>query len=112
MRGIDPNLKRGSAQLAVLSVLVSGPLHGYEISRRIAEQTSGALKFDLASLYPLLYRMERDGWVSAKWEESANGRRRRCYSLTREGKGKLAPLRAQWKQFFSALNSLAGFDHA
>jgi transcriptional regulator len=109
---IDPNLKRGSAELAVLSVLATGPLHGYEIARRIEEQSGGTLRFDLASLYPLLYRMERDGWVRAKWEESPSGRRRRRYALTQQGRGKLAPLRAQWHEFFVALNRLAGFNNA
>jgi len=112
MSDIDPNLKRGSAELAVLSVLATGPLHGYEIARKIEEQSGGALRFDLASLYPLLYRMERDGWVRAKWEESQSGRRRRCYALTQQGRGKLAPLRAQWREFFVALNRLAGFNNA
>ena len=112
MSTIDSNLKRGSAEFAVLSVLAAGSLHGYQIARSIEEQTNGVLSFDLASLYPLLYRMEKDGWVSAEWEESASGRRRRCYSLTREGRSKLAPLRAQWKQFFEALNRLTGFENA
>lgn len=109
---LDTNVKRGSAELAVLSVLAAGPLHGYQIARHIEESSGGVLRFDLASLYPLLYRMERDGWVRAKWEESENGRRRRCYSLTRDGRGKLAPLRAQWREFFAALNRVAGFEHA
>ncbi len=112
MTDIDANVKRGSAELAVLSVLATGPMHGYEIARRIEERSGGALRFHLASLYPLLYRMESDGWVSAKWEESASGRRRRRYSLTREGRGKLAPLRARWHELFLALNRLAGLDHA
>ncbi len=112
MNDIDPNLKRGSAELAVLSVLASGALHGYEIARRIEERSGGALRFDLASLYPLLYRMERDAWVKANWEESESGRRRRCYSLTREGRRRLEPLRAQWREFFLALDRLAGISHA
>jgi PadR family transcriptional regulator, regulatory protein PadR len=112
MPDMDANLKRGSAELAVLTVLVSRPLHGYEIARRIGEQSGGALRFDLASLYPLLYRMERDGWVKAKWEVSENGRRRRCYSLTREGRRNLAPLRARWRAFFQALDRLTGLGHA
>lgn len=112
LNDIDPNLKRGSAELAVLSVLTSGPLHGYEIARQIEQQSGGALRFDLASLYPLLYRMERDGWLNAKWQESDSGRRRRCYSLTREGRNQLEPLRAQWREFFLALNRIAGFHHA
>jgi len=62
---IAPGIKRGTAELAVLSVLEDRPLHGYEMARRIEQQTKGALRFTLASLYPLLYRLEKRGWVRA-----------------------------------------------
>jgi DNA-binding PadR family transcriptional regulator len=109
---IDPNLKRGSGELAILSVLLAGPLHGYEIARRIADTTDGALTFDLASLYPLLYRMERDKWLEAFWEEGPNQRRRRSYRLTALGRKQLKPLRAQWQSLFMALEKLAGCPNA
>ncbi len=109
---IETNLKRGSAELAVLSVLASARMHGYEIARRIEERSGGTLRFELASLYPLLYRMERDGWVKAKWERAESGRRRRCYSLTPRGRAILAPLRMRWRTFFRALDRLAGLSHA
>ncbi len=85
---IAPGIKRGTAELAVLSVLEDGPLHGYEMARRIEEQTQGALRFTLASLYPLLYRLEKRGWVRGAWETSDTGRRRRCYRLTPAGQEK------------------------
>lgn len=109
---IDANVKRGSAELAVMSLLERGALHGYEIAKRVEQETGGVLKFDVASLYPLLYRMEKDGWVVAEWQESESGRKRRCYKLTREGKKQLTPLRAQWRSFFEALNQLGGLDAA
>ena len=109
---IDANVKRGSAELAVLSLLERGAMHGYEIAKRVEQETGGILKFDVASLYPLLYRMEKQGWVVASWQESESGRRRRCYKLTREGKKQLAPLRLQWKTFFEALDRLSGIAHA
>lgn len=105
---IDANVKRGSAELAVLSLLERETLHGYEIAKRVEQETGGVLKFDVASLYPLLYRMEKQCWVSAEWQDSANGRRRRCYKLTREGKKQLVPLREQWRNFFQALERLGG----
>jgi transcriptional regulator len=105
---IDANVKRGSAELAILSLLEKQTLHGYEIAKRIEQETGGVLKFDVASLYPLLYRMEKEGWVSAEWQDSDTGRRRRCYKLTREGKKQLAPLRQQWRTFFTALERLGG----
>lgn len=109
---IASGIKRGTAELAVLSVLEDGPLHGYEIARRIEQTTQGSLRFTLASLYPLLYRMEKQGWLRADWEISESGRRRRCYRLTTAGKKKLAPTRAQWSELFRALKRLAKVSHA
>jgi PadR family transcriptional regulator PadR len=104
---IGSGVKRGTAELAILSVLETGGLHGYEIARRIEQQTRGKLRFTLASLYPLLYRMEKNGWVRGNWEVSGNGRRRRCYRLTAAGKKKLLPLRKEWSELFHALRQLA-----
>lgn len=105
------SIKRGSAPLAILAVLAEQPRHGYEIAKRIEQKTGGVLRFHVASLYPLLYRMERRGWVKGSWEDSG-GRRRRCYRLTPLGKKRLTPLRAQWRLFFEALDSLAGVARA
>jgi transcriptional regulator len=109
---IAPGIKRGTAELAVLSVLEDQPLHGYEMARRIEEQTHGALRFTLASLYPLLYKLEKRGWVRGSWETSQTGRRRRCYRLTAEGRKKLAPIRQEWAELFRALKRLAKVSHA
>ncbi len=109
---IGAGIKRGTAELAVLSVLESGPLHGYEMARRIEQRTQGALRFTLASLYPMLYRMEQRGWIRGAWETSSNGRRRRRYRLTLAGKKKLSPLRQEWSELFSALRRLGKVSHA
>ena len=108
MTAIGPNIKRGSAELAVLALLSRGPLHGYEIAKRIERQTRGVLRFDVASLYPLLYRLEKRGWVKAAWETGRNGRRRRFYRITPVGTKKLTPLLQEWRLFFRALDLLAG----
>jgi PadR family transcriptional regulator len=112
INSVSHQIKRGSAELAVLSVLAEAPLHGYEIAKRIREQTGGAVSFDVAALYPVLYSMESRGWVEASWEETANGRRRRCYRLTADGKRRLLPLRREWREFFRGLNRLARFSDA
>lgn len=112
MASVNAQIKRGSAELAVLALLAQHPLHGYEIARRIEEQTAGVLSFDMASLYPMLHRLERKDWVKAEWQTLPNGRRRRCYRLTASGKKQIAPLRAQWRAFFQALESVAGFQNA
>lgn len=109
---IEQEVKRGSAELAILAVLSRSHLHGYEISRQIELQTGGALSFDMASLYPMLYRLERQGLVQGEWQTLANGRRRRCYELTAAGRKRLRPLRKQWQMFFKALDALAGVSHA
>ncbi|HKV63737.1 MAG TPA: PadR family transcriptional regulator [Candidatus Acidoferrum sp.] len=109
---IGPGIKRGTAELAILSVLEDGPLHGYELARRIEQQTKGALRFTLAALYPMLYRMEHQQWIRGSWETGDNGRRRRCYRLTPPGKKKLSPLRKEWSELFSALQRLSKVSHA
>jgi DNA-binding PadR family transcriptional regulator len=109
---IRSKITRGSGELAILSLLAEQPLYGFEISRQIAERTAGALKFTLASLYPLLYEMEKRGWVEAYWQTNEAGRDRRYYRLTTAGRRQLAPLREEWRSFFQALDALAGVSHA
>jgi PadR family transcriptional regulator, regulatory protein PadR len=109
---IGAGIKRGTAELAILSVLEGGALHGYKMARRIEEQTKGSLRFTLAALYPMLYRMELRGWIRGNWETSGNGRRRRCYRLTLAGKKKLSPLRKEWAELFGALRRLTKVSHA
>lgn len=103
---ISSQVKRGSAELVVLAVLAETRLHGYEIAKRIRQRTGGIVSFDVASLYPVLYAMERRGWVKGEWEQAANGRRRRYYRLTPDGRRRLKPLRREWRDFFRALNRL------
>ena len=108
---IGAGIKRGTAELAVLSVLEDGPLHGYEMARRIERQTKGALRFTLAALYPMLYRMEQRRWIRGSWQVSQSGRRRRRYRLTAEGKKKLSPIRQEWAELFHALRRLTKVSH-
>jgi len=109
---IETGIKRGTAELAVLSVLEHGPLHGYEMAHRIEQQTKGALRFTLAALYPMLYRMEQRGWIRGAWETSSSGRRRRCYRITPVGKKRLSPLRREWTELFGALRRLTKVSNA
>ena len=109
---IRTELKRGTAELAILSVLEHGPLHGYEIGRRIEHQSGGALQYSLAALYPLLYRMENRGWLHAEWGRGENGKRRRSYRLLPRGRKMLKPMRAEWADLFRALRRIAKVTHA
>ena len=109
---IRTELKRGTAELAILSVLESGPLHGYVIAQEIEEQSDGALRFTLAALYPLLYRMEQRRWISGKWETGDTGHRRRCYSLLPKGRKLLKPMRAEWASLFRVMRQVAKVSDA
>jgi len=109
---ISSKIARGSGELAILSLLAEQQLYGFEIAKQIGERTGGALQFTLASLYPLLYEMEKRGWVEGRWQSNQAGRDRRYYRLTSAGRKQLAPLREQWRSFFHALDALAGVSHA
>src|SRR5205814_3466492 len=82
---VEHEWKKGSAELLILSLLEDQPRHGYEIGRLIDVRSGGTLHFHVASLYPLLYRLEKRGWIQGRWVEKANQRRRRYYRLTAEG---------------------------
>src|SRR3954465_11142623 len=92
-RMLDRELKKGSAELLVLSLVEDQPRHGYDIGTLIESRSGGALKFNAASLYPLLYRVEKRRWIQGRWIEKAGQRRRRYYRLTAEGKKVLAAQR-------------------
>ena len=109
---ISSKITRGSAEFAILVLLAEQPLYGFEIAKRIEERTEGALRFTLASLYPMLYELEKRGWVKGRWEDNQAGRNRRYYSLTPAGKRELTPLRQEWRFFFQALDRLAGVTRA
>ncbi len=111
LRG-SAELKKGSAELLILSCLEGRVRHGYDIARRIETRSAGAVRFHAASLYPLLYRLERQGWIDGRWVEKAGQRRRRMYRLTPEGRRVLAAQRSGWKAFVKAINRIAGVDHA
>ncbi|HLW98714.1 MAG TPA: helix-turn-helix transcriptional regulator [Candidatus Acidoferrales bacterium] len=112
VKRVRSKIARGSAELAILSLLDKQPLYGFEIAKRIEEDSGGALKFNLASLYPMLYELERREWIKGRWEANRAGRDRRYYCLTPAGKKKLAPLRREWHSFFRALDLLAGVTRA
>jgi len=103
-------LKRGSADLMILAVLEERQRHGYEIAKLIDDRSGGVLRFHVGSLYPMLYRMERRGWIDGKWLEKAGRRRRRYYKLTPTGRKVLLEQRTSWHELLSALQRVAGID--
>lgn len=108
----DRELKKGSAELLILSLIEDRPRHGYEISKLIEARSDGMLKFNVASLYPLLYRLEKRGWIQGRWVEKAGQRRRRYYKLTPEGKKVLAAQRSSWRDFVEAISRITGIENA
>ena len=109
---LDRELKKGSAELIILSIVESRARHGYEISRLIETRSAGQLKFHIASLYPLLYRLEERGWLQGRWVEKAGQRRRRYYRITESGRAMLATQREDWGRFILALTEIAGVKPA
>ena len=103
----ETELKRGSSELMILAALESQQRHGYEIARLIDDRSNGVLRFNVASLYPLLYRMERREWIEGKWVEKAGQRRRRYYRLTTLGRKVLAEQRVSWRELLEALHRVA-----
>jgi transcriptional regulator len=111
-RMLDREMKKGSAELVILSIVESRARHGYEISKLIESRSAGQLKFHVASLYPLLYRLEERGWLHGRWVEKAGERRRRFYGLTAEGRRVLARQRRTWKAFVRAMDLVTGVHNA
>jgi PadR family transcriptional regulator PadR len=109
---LDRELKKGSAELLILSLVETRPRHGYEISKLIDARSDGVLKFNVASLYPLLYRLEKRGWIQGRWVEKAGQRRRRYYKLTRDGRKVLAAQRSGWEEFVAAINRITRAERA
>ncbi|MGH9162852.1 MAG: PadR family transcriptional regulator [Vicinamibacteraceae bacterium] len=107
----DAEWKKGSAELLVLSLLEDQPRHGYDISKLIELRSGGALRFHVTSLYPLLHRLERHGWIVGRWVEKAEQRRRRYYSLTTEGRHALRVKQQGWKDFVALISRVTGLEH-
>ena len=109
---LDRELKKGSAELLILSLVEDKPRHGYDIGRLIELRSRGVLHFNVASLYPLLYRLEHRGWIRGRWVEKPGQRRRRYYRLTAAGQKVLARQQEGWRQFVTAISQVTGIAHA
>jgi PadR family transcriptional regulator PadR len=105
-KGIDRELKRGSLELIVLHLLSLGEAYGYEIVTALTERTHGALAVTDGTLYPVLYRLERGGFVAVRWETPQRGVPRKYYRLTRSGHTELARLTHEWNTFAGAMAQL------
>ena len=111
-RILQRELKKGSTEMLIMALVEDRPRHGYEIAKLIGERSDGVLQFHVASLYPLLYRLERRELIQGRWVEKAGQRRRRYYKLTPAGKKVLAEQRRTWSDFFAALDRVAKINPA
>lgn len=98
--------------MLVLSLVEDQARHGYDIARAIGLRSRGEITFHVASLYPLLYRLERRAWLKGRWVEKAGQRRRRMYHITPKGEQVLAAQRESWRSFVTAINRVTNPDHA
>lgn len=105
-------LKKGSAEFLILSLVEGRARHGYDIAQLIEQRSGGILTFHAASLYPLLYKLEKLGWIEGRWMEKAGERRKRVYKITREGRKILAEQRSGWDRFVRAIGQVVGGEHA
>jgi transcriptional regulator len=111
-RALDRELKRGAAELLILSLLDARSRHGYELSKLIHTRSGGQITFHIDSLYPLLYRLEERGWIKGSWVEKPDERRRRFYKVTPKGRRALAQQRNTWAAFVDAVQRVTGDEHA
>ena len=105
-RSIERELRRGSLELIVLHLLAPGEAYGYEIVAKLTAQTNGVLEVTDGTLYPVLYRLERAGYVAVRWETPARGVPRKYYRLTDSGREELERLRNDWTTFATAMAKL------
>jgi DNA-binding PadR family transcriptional regulator len=103
---LGKDLVAASATPLVLAILAEGDSYGYAIIKRVNELSGGHLEWTDGMLYPVLHRLERQGFVAAKWGESEIGRRRKYYRITKDGRAQLAAQREQWRVVDSTLRGI------
>jgi PadR family transcriptional regulator PadR len=109
---LSAELKKGTTPMLVLALLEIEPRHGYELSKLIESQSRGVVRVHAASLYPLLYRLEKKKWIVGRWVEKPGQRRRRFYSITATGREQLETQRESWTAFARAVSQVAGVEYA
>ena len=103
MGGSNIDLPQGTLDLLILRTLALGPQHGWAISERVQQVSSNVLRIQQGSLYPALHRLERRGWIKARWGTSENNRRARYYELTRAGQKQLDTETELWRKLTTAV---------
>ena len=104
MRDSRLELPQGTLDLLIMKALPLEPLHGWAVSERLQQISSDALQVQQGSLYPALHRLERHGWVKAKWAISENNRKARYYELTKQGRKQLETETAAWRKLTAVVD--------
>ena len=99
-------LPQGTLDLLILKTLSLEPQHGWAISERVQQVSSDALQVRQGSLYPALHRLERRGWIKARWNTTANNRRAKYYELTRSGRKQLESQADSWRRLAAAVGQV------
>jgi PadR family transcriptional regulator PadR len=102
------DLPQGTLDLLILRTLALGPQHGWGVSERVQQMSSDVLRIQQGSLYPALHRLERRGWIKARWGTSENNRRAKYYDLTQRGRGRLESEQAVWRRLTAAMAKVLG----
>jgi PadR family transcriptional regulator, regulatory protein PadR len=102
--GKPVDLIQGTLDLLIMKAIATSPIHGWAIAQRINQLSQDVLRVQQGSLYPALQRLEREGWITAKWGASENNRRARFYSLTKAGRKRLEREEAGWERLSSAIS--------
>ena len=105
-KAFPPDLVRGCADLVLLTLLTQRPMYGYEILTTLEDRGNGGFQFKQGTLYPLLYRLEREGWIQAEWKEPAGAKRRKTYRITRDGKRAQKTKASEWHRLQQAVEAL------
>ena len=104
----DTKLLQGTLDMLILKALSVGPLHGYGIDQRIVQMSDDVLRVEEGSLYPALYRIERQGWIASEWGVSENNLRAKFYKLTRAGRRQLQVEEENWGRLAGAVFKVMG----
>lgn len=102
--GKPSDLVQGTLDLLILKTLLVEPRHGWAIAKRIQQISGEVLQVQQGSLYPALHRLEQQGWITARWDESETGRQAKFYSLTKAGHTQLDKETANWTRLSQAIN--------
>ncbi len=100
------DLLQGTLDMLILKTLALEPMHGWGISQRIQQTSSGVLNVNQGSLYPALYRLEEQGWITSEWGSSENNRQAKYYKLTRAGRKQLDEETANWQRLSAAIEQV------